>query len=319
MLKYKTYVRTLIFILVALVVSAFVYIYAYSKYYPIPIFHSVSLDAKMRFIRDLDDKERYDTIIIGSSIGLNNIQGIVLEESSEKVKNVINISALGLKITELEQLLELISFFPNAKRLIHSAQFEDFSETPVFEKSDIDFAKNYISLGKGTIDLNTAVYTFKHIVEFAKHHWEWEKEYAPNNTNYCLSFDRTGSVPLHIYGNDINQKRYYTPPPLLQSEENFLALERMAKVLKTKAIQLYFIVEPYRQPLFDKHPDLKQVRNSFSHRTKEIIEKNSGFFLDLHEKLRLNDDYFVDREHLNNKGSLLTAKEVAKFIDETEQ
>lgn len=298
--------------------GAFIYIYIYSKSYPIPIFHRVSLDAKMRFIRDLNDKERFDTIIIGSSIGLNNIQGIVLEESSEKVKNVINISALGLKMTQLEQLLKLTSLFPNAKRLIHSAQFEDFSKTPLFKESDIDFAKNYIDLGKNTISLRYSIYTFKHLVEFAKHHWEWQKEHIPNNTNFCLAFDRTGSVPLHIYGEDINQRRYHKPPPLLQGEENFLALERSAKLLKDKGIQFYFIVEPYRQPMLDEHKDLSAVMDKFSKRTEAILMRNGGKFIDLHKKMHLSDDYFVDREHLNNKGSVLTAKEIGIFIDDSE-
>lgn len=318
MLKYRTYVNILSLILAGLVMGAFIYIYFYSKSYPIPIFHRVSLDAKMRFIRDLDDKERFDTIIIGSSIGLNNVQGIVLEESSKKVKNVINISALGLKMTQLEQLLELISIFPNAKRLIHSAQFEDFSKTPLFEKSDIDFAKNYIGLGKKTIDLTSSIYTFKHLLEFSKHHWKWQKKYIPNNTNFCLAFDRTGSVPLHIYGKDINQKRYYEPPPLLQGEENFLALGRSAKLLKNKGIQFYFIIEPYRQPMLDEHKDLSAVMDKFSQRTEAIVTKNGGKFIDLHKKMHLSDDYFVDREHLNNKGSILTAKEIGIFIDESE-
>jgi len=315
MLKYKTYVRTLLFILITLVISAFVYIYYYSKYYPVPIFHRVSLDAKMRFIRDIEDKNRFDTAIIGSSIGLNNIQGIVLEDASKEVKQVINLSSLGLKMTQMEQLLDLLSLFPNIKKLIQSAELEDFSQTYVFEKSDIDFAKKYVQHGKQSIDLHTMVYTFKHLVEFVKNHWKWEKEYVPHNTNYCLSFDRTGSVPLRIYGKDINQRRWSTPPPLDQGKENYEALERVAKTLKDKGILFYFIVEPYRQPLLDEYPDLKAVRDSFSKKAQKIVEQNGGFFLDLHEKMKLGDDYFVDREHLNNKGSLLTAKEVAAFID----
>jgi hypothetical protein len=299
--------------------SAFTYIYIYTKQYPVPIFHRVSLDAKMRFIRDLDDREQFDTAIIGSSIGLNNLQGIVLEDSSKSIKRVINLSSLGLKMTQIEQLLELLALFPHIKRVIQSAELEDFSQTYVFEKSDIQFAKRYTQLGKEHIDLQSMIYTFKHLVEFAKNHWKWKKEYAPHNTNYCLSFDRTGSVPLHIYGEDINQRRWSTPPPLDQGEANYEALERVAQTFKDKGIRYYFIVEPYRQPLLDEHPDLKAVRNHFSERVQKIVEKHGGFFLDLHKKMKLGDDYFVDREHLNNKGSLLTAKEVAAFIDAHEE
>jgi len=315
MLKYKTYVRILSSILVLLVVSTFIYIYFYTKQYPVPIFHRVSLDAKLRFIRDLDDRERFDTAIIGSSIGLNNLQGITLEDSSKKIKHVINLSSLGLKMTQIEQLLDLLTLFPNVKRVIQSAELEDFSQVYVFEKSDIAFAKHYAQLGKEHIDLPTMIYTFKHLVEFAKNHWKWEKEYAPHNTNYCLSFDRTGSVPLRIYGEDINQRRWSTPPPLEQGEANYEALERVAKAFRKKSIRFYFVVEPYRLPLLNAHPDLKAVQESFRRRTQAIVEKNGGFFLDLHQKMQLGDAYFVDREHLNEAGSKMTAKEVAVFVD----
>jgi len=301
------------------VIGSFIYIYFYSKHYPIPIFHRASLDAKMRFIRDLDDLERFDTAIIGSSIGLNNLQGIVLEDASKKVNNVINLSSLGLKMTQIEQLLELVPLFPNVKRIILSAELEDFSQVFFFEESKINFAKKYTQLGKQTIDLKSMVYTFKHLIEFTKNHWKWEKEYAPSNTNYCLSFDRTGSVALHIYGKDINQRRWHTPPPLFQGKANYKALNRVAKLFNDKGILFYFIVQPYRIPLLEKHQDLKEVRDDFSKRTKKIVEKYNGKFLELHDKMKLSDDYFVDREHLNDKGSMLTAKEAAKFIDVSEQ
>ena len=101
MLKHKTYVKILSLMLIIVFGGAFIYVYIYAKTYPVPLFHRISLDAKMRFIRDMSDRDRIDTIIVGSSIGLNNIQGIVLENSSQEVKHVVNLSALGLKTTQV--------------------------------------------------------------------------------------------------------------------------------------------------------------------------------------------------------------------------
>ena len=319
MYKYKTYVKILSLILLSIVIGAFIYIYFYSKTYPIPLFHRISLDAKMKFVRDMSNKDRIDTIIVGSSIGLNNLQGIVLEDSSKEVKHVVNLSALGLQTTQVEQLSELFSLFPNTKRVIYSAQFEDWSGAFLFGDKEVDFAKEYTQLGKNSIDLTYTFYTFKHLIEFAKNHWKWEKEYAPNNTNHGLTFDRTGSVPLNMYGEDINHKMFTTPPPNTKLyEEDFLALERMIKALQSKNIRFYFIAEPYRQYMIDNYNDIRIAREKFVQKTEEITIQNGGKFIDLHKKLHLSDNYFADREHLNSNGSVLTAKEVGAFIDASE-
>ena len=319
MKQYKIYVRTLTLILLSIVIGAFIYIYFFSKAYPIPLFHRISLDAKMKFIRDMNHKDQIDTIIIGSSIGLNNIQGIVLENSSQKVNHVVNLSALGLKTTQIEQLSELFSLFQNAKRVIYSAQFEDWSGDFLLGEKEVGFAKKYIDLGKGTIDFSYTMYTFKHLIEFVKNHWKWEKEYAPNNTNHGLSFDRSGSVPLNMYDENINHKMFSTPPlDTKLDKENFFALEKVTKKLQSDNIQFYFVASPYRQPMIDQYDDIRIAREKFIRKAKEITIKNGGKFIDLHEKLHLNDDYFADREHFNIEGSIVTAKEVGRFIDASE-
>ncbi len=319
MLKYKTYVKTLSLMLVIIFGGAFIYVYIYAKSYPSPLFHRISLDAKMRFVRDMSDRDRIDTIIIGSSIGLNNLQGIVLEDSSKEVNHVLNLSALGLNTTHVEQLSELFSLFPNTKRVIYSAQFEDWSGNHLLGDKEVDFAREYIQLGKGNINLTYTFYTFKHLLEFAKNHWKWEKEYAHNNTNYGLSFDNTGSVPLNMYGENINHKMFSTPPlDTKLSKENPLALERIVKSLQSKKIRFYFVAEPYRQYMIDKYDDIRIARENFIQKTEKITTSNSGIFIDLHKKLHLGDEYFADREHLNSKGSVLTAKEVGAFIDANE-
>lgn len=299
--------------------GAFIYVYIYAKSYPIPLFHRISLDAKMKFVRDMTDRDRIDTIIVGSSIGLNNIQGIVLEDSSQEVKHVLNLSALGLSPTHVEQLSELFSLFPNTKRVIYSAQFEDWSEAFLFDDKEVDFAREYIHLGKGNIDLTYSLYTFKHLIEFAKNHWKWEKEYAPNNTNHGLTFDRTGSVPLNMYGKDINHKMFASEPlNTYLRKEDFLAVKIMIKELQSKNIHFYFIAEPYRQYMIDTYDNIRIAREKFVQKIQKITISNGGKFIDLHNKLHLSDDYFADRQHVNSNGSALTAKEVAAFIDTNE-
>ena len=318
MLKYKNYVKILLLILVIIFGSTFIYVYHYAKIYPLPFTYRISLDDKLRFIRDMPNRDQIDTIIVGSSLGLNNIQGIILEESSTKVHHVLNISAYGLKMTQVEKHLDLISVFPNVKRVIYSTQFPDFSDAFKFENYDIEFIKKYINLGEGKIDLIHAFYGYKNIIQFAKNHWFWEEKYRGDMFNFGLAFDRTGSVPLQIYGDDINKDKFFNPHPLKQDMESFHALSRISEKMHQDNIKFYFIVGPYRQPILDKHEDLRTTMGNFIVKTNKIITNNGGFFLNLHPQLKLSDYYFVDRFHLNEHGSVLTAKAIGKFIDKSE-
>jgi len=318
MFKYKTYIKILSLALIAIFISTFVYLNTYTRNFPIPLLHHMSLDAKMMFIRDMDNKENIDTIIIGSSIGLNNVQGVILEESSEHAKHVLNLSGFGLVTIQVEQILELTSLFPNLERIIYSAQFVDFSRSLIFENYDVDFIKDYIKLGKNGISLKYRFYTYKHFIEYIKNIWKWEETYMSNGKFAYLNFDHTGSVPLQIYGNNIIQYRWETPHAVSPLKENYLALERVVKKIKQQGINFYFVIEPYRLPLVIQSKHIRKTLESFDIVTKNIIISNGGKILNLHKSLHLNDNYFADRTHLNDKGSAVTAEAIGKFIDKNE-
>jgi hypothetical protein len=318
MLKYKTYVKILSLVLIGIFGGVFIYIYIYAKNYPIPLFHSVSIDTKMMFMRDMENKENIDTLIVGSSIGLNNVQGVAVENSSKRVKHVLNLSGFGIVTMQVEQLLELTTLFPNLERVIYSAQFPDFSLPLIFENHDVDFVKNYINLDKNHINFQYSFYTYKHFVEFAKRPWNWEKKYMSNRDFSYLGFDHTGSAPLHIYDDDIIKSRWETPHAVSPIKENYLALERIVKKTEKKGINFYFIIQPYRIPLVKKSEHVRKTLESFDQVTKKIIIPNGGKVLNLHEYLHLNDNYFADRTHLNDKGSAISSKAIGKFIDKSE-
>ena len=318
MLKYKRYVMTLFLLLIGLFGGSFVYVYYFAKTYPIPLTHRISMDDKFRFMRDMDDRDQVDTIIVGSSLGLNNVQGSFIEETSAKTNRVLNISAYGIKTTQVEEHLEVISLFPNVKRVIYLTQFPDFSNPFKFQSYDVEFNKRYVTLGKNAIDPIYAFHAYKNIIEFAKNHWQWEEKFKGDMFNFGLAFDHTGSVPLYIYGDDINEEKFYNPHPLNQHQENFDALSRMAGKLDQNGIDFYLFVGPYRQPILDKYEDLRMTMENFIDKANKIVTQNGGFFFNLHQELKLDDSYFVDRFHVNDKGSELTGRAIGKFIDKTE-
>ncbi len=318
MLKYKTYVKILFALLIAVFGGAYIYIYIYAKNYPIPLFHRISLDAKMMFIRDMPNKEAIDTIIVGSSIGLNNIQGIILEESSEKVKHVLNLSSFSMEVTHIEQIWDLISLFPNVKRVIYSAQSLDFTGESNFEKTDIDFVKGYTDLAPKSIDLKYSFYTYKYFLQCVERQWVWKETHMTNRKFSNLDFDHTGSAPLHIYGDDIIKTRCTNQYVAKTNEESYAALARITKKAEKGNIKFYFIAQPYREALIKKHKHIQENILYFQNRSKKVVLENNAYFLNFHIKLQLGDEYFADRMHLNDKGSRITTKALAKFIDENE-
>jgi len=318
MLSYENYLKILFAILSIILSAVYIYSYIYAKYSAIPLVNSISVDAKFQFIRDMDNRNEVDTLILGSSIGLNNVQGVVLENVSNKVQHALNLSGFGLYTLQIEQLLELRTLFPNLKRVIYSAQFPDFSLANIFEEYDVNFIKEYIQQEKNSISLAYAFHAFKHFITISKHDREWEEKHLTNRTFDYLNFDHTGSAPLHIYGDDIIKERWENPHRNHPIKESYQSLWRMVNKIEKEGINFYFVIQPYRLPLLEKNKDVYQTLNSFEQKSSAIILSHHGKIINLHKQLQLSDDYFADRSHLNNKGSKESAKAIAKFIDSSE-
>lgn len=316
MLNPKNYLKILFLLLGTVFLGAFVYLYFYAKTYPLPITNRVSLDAKIKFIKENVARDKIRTIIIGSSIGLNNIQGKVLEENCNSCASVLNISFLELRATQAEQMMELLTLFPHLKRVIYSVQFSDFSAPATIDDFNPKLIKKYITNEMSYIDkITLAGHTYKNVLNCIDRQWNWEKKHMADNKFSYLDFDHTGSAPLKIYGKDIIKSRWEIAHPDTQDESSFQALERMAKKLDKSYMDFYVVLQPYRTPLIDEFKHLKPTMEKFSKRVENILSQSNGTFIDIHNALHLGDDYFADRSHLNDKGSLLVSEAIAKLID----
>ena len=317
MLTYRSYVKVLFFILIGLIVGALFYAYYFTKHYPLPITGRISFDAKITFIKEHIDREKVDTIIVGSSIGLNNVQGTILEASSRKCRSVLNLSVYEATPTQIEQVLELTSIFPHLKRILYSAQYSDFGYAGKLKDYDPAFIKAYLS-DKLTLKEKISFYfhSCQNIFFCIRREWNWRDKYMQNNQFTYLGFDASGSVPLHIYGKDIIKSRWEKPHFDKQSKQAFDALERMSQKAHKEKVDFIFVIQPYRGPLVQNFNHVRPVMQSFSHQAEQIVTRNGGKFLNLHDQLHLNDRYFADRSHLNDQGSIIGTKAIGSFIDQ---
>ena len=315
----KTYLKWLFLSLAVILVASLLYASFFIRHYPLPITGRISFDAKLRFIRERIDRGSVHTLIVGSSIGLNNVQGMVLEEHCEQCRNVLNLSVYEASALEVEQVLELRDLFPHLERVVYSAQFPDFAVPARFEAYHPNLIRKY--LDNGFTPTGYARFLFElcqNIFYCIRRQWDYLRKHSRNNQFGYLGFDRTGSVPLHIYGDDIIRSRWEQPHWTKQSPENYRALERIAKTLHNKNIRFYFVVQPYRRALIERYPQIRSTLNSFVEKSGAILSREKGYLLDLNEILVLDDSHYADRSHLNEKGSRVATEVIAEFIRKSE-
>jgi hypothetical protein len=294
------------------------YVVYFNTHYPIPITDHISFDAKLKFVRDRIDPDQVDTLIIGSSIGLNDLLGTEMEKHSKVIKKALNFSVYGATTLQAEQIMQLMDAFPNLKRIIYSAQYSDFPHTWKFKLYDPSKLVKYMRH-----ELNPFAYlylVFKSCANLPfcfERQKSWIPDHMRTNTFESLIFDPSGSVPLHIYGKDIISHRWRLPHPGIMNPESFRAVARMAKNAKEKNIRYYVVHQPYRQPLYDKHQSVRDAMAYFDTKILAEIQPYGGTLIKI-QPMHLSDDYFSDRTHLNDKGSPIVSEYVAKKIDEIE-
>jgi hypothetical protein len=320
MLDSKVYIKVLFSLLLIVMSSAIMYVIYFMNHYPLPITNRISFDAKLKFVRDHIDVDKIDTIIVGSSIGLNDIQGTYLEKESKKCKGVLNLSVYEATTLEAEQLLELRRAFPNLQRMIYSAQYSDMPHPYLYKEYNSEILSKYMAHKLGLFEYLKLVFdAAKNIPFLIQRQNEWSPKHTSNNSFYYLGFDSSGSVPLHIYGKDIIQHRWRNPHPNIEHPKSFEALARIAKIAQEEGLYFYFAHQPYRIPLYEKY---KRVSNGVKYvdkRVEEIFKSYPNAKLIRLQELHMGDEYFADRTHLNDKGSIVTAKAIAKFIDKNEK
>ena len=295
------------------------YIAYFSVHYPIPITDHISFDAKLKFVREKVDPNKVDTLIIGSSIGLNDLLGSEMQKYSKKIRSVLNFSVYGATTLQAEQIMALMDAFPHLKRIIYSVQYSDMPHTWKFKAYHPKILVKYIRH-----ELNPFVYlkllfhACNNLAFCYERQTTWVPKHRQANQFESLLFDPSGSVPLHIYGKDIIGHRWRLPHPGIMHPESFRAVGRMAKKAKEHGIHFYVVHQPYRKPLYDTHKSVRDAMAYFDAKVTEAIKPYGGKLIRI-QPLHLGDAYFSDRTHLNDKGSPVVSRYVAKQIDAFEQ
>ena len=307
----KSWVRAHLSMLAVLLIATYAFIVYAEKLYPLRISDNVAFDAKVRFLKDSQRISGSDAAIIGSSMGLINLNGKTLEEKSKKINRLVNISSWGEQVLQVEQELQLIADNKKIKYVIYPLQMDDFA----FDKQhDLDFEEvnKYI---KGEFTLYPYNRVFLNIFSFLKAFYNYQSYHQTDHRYPSLLFDETGGVNYRIYGENIEKERWKKNNVYGLSKNNFEALKRIAKLLQDQNIKFIVLITPLRLPLLEASPEWKKQFEEFT-RLMETTALESRFnFLDLHHLLMLEDEFFADSSHLNYEGSVLLSEIVANYVD----
>jgi hypothetical protein len=289
-------------------------LYILSFTYPLPVFNHISLDAKLRFLNQTGRTITADTIIIGSSVGVDNINGVLLEELSRSSREVLNYSAWGLNPVQIEQLLPVILDNRNIQRIIYAVTPADFTRGDLLGNYDERIIRNYIY---NTLSVFDHLFLLNKAANNHKEYWKtirnWQAKLQNERLVTSLLFDRTGGVALNIHDVDHKSSNRRTDDKQLD-DAAFQALERIMQTVAGRKIRLYFSVTPRLQQQ-DKDVKSAVSLSLFNERARKIVQFNQGRFINMHELMELGDNNFVDRLHLNDKGAKAASEVLASIID----
>lgn len=278
---------------------------------PLRFSNSISYDAKLKFIRNNKLLDGANTIVIGSSMALTNINGNILEKGSEKIKKIANLSSWGLQTSEVLQLIKLIKL-DNIEYIIYPTQYIDFKE---YRLKDIDENEVKSFLNNKFI-LSPYLNTLESLVSNIKNYIQYENKFLNPNKYSYIGFDKTGGIELNFSNEYIDKKRWNSNKreKYKLEERCFNDLQKLNNIAKSKDITLIVITTPYRKPILEDNKDVSNIYNKYVQKLEYISNKQQFIYLNMHEKLNLSDNYFLDRSHLNKKGAISVSNEILNSV-----
>ena len=245
--------------------------------------NSISFNSKASFIYKNKLKLKHaDYVILGSSMSLNNIDGVYLEKLSNK--RVINLSSWGMKIRDFNGFLTQI--YPNSK-IIVNISFTDFGKSWIEKYLNFPFGDQNEYYNK-VFDLNTFRQQVDQVGKYTND--------SANRDYTSLNFDNTGSVLLSKRNFHISPKRwegFYNAPSILELE-NFI--DQLACLEKYK-VYIFFSPERGKYKTANKYNSLSRLEAELKCRYRNVL-----FFNNYNQNYP--DSMFVDCYHFNDEGAM---------------
>ncbi len=305
----KLWLKSWLTLFFIFIINSFIFIFYIYNYKNVPLrfTNSISFDAKLSFLKKSEKLNDVEILIIGSSMGLNNINSIVLSQNLGN--KILNLSSWGLKTNEIYEFLKILDL-SKIKKIIYLNQYFDFYGESI-SSYDSEEIKNYLyneSLLPGYIN------TFFTLNSNFKDYIYWKNNYLDETKYSNLRFNEYGDIGLKINKENIDQGRWNKITDTKELSINYNSLEDMIVYFQKNDIEFYLVTTPYRQKFFSEDKFLNQY-NKYINKIYSLKSKYNFNYINLHDRLNLTDIYFTDSSHLNFEGSNLVSKELLKSIN----
>lgn len=309
-MKNKTWILVAISLFLLSMTFALMFtLYLVRQGVPLRFSNSISYDAKLNFIHNTRLLDKADTLVVGASMALSDVSGVTLEED-KRIGKVANISSWGLHSSDILRQLEMIDL-SHVKTIIFATQFLDFDDnTP---RADIDQAcvKRYLS---NKFDPLPYVMTMETILPEFMTYVRYKTIHMDSQTYSYLDFDTSGSALYANEGFKILKFRWddFKAKKCQLIDSSFTDLDKIAEIAKRHDIRLIVITTPIREEVLSSHPPQKRCYQEYVSRLSSMSDGGSFDYLNINASLRLQDNYFVDKIHLNIDGAKRVSQEILR-------
>jgi hypothetical protein len=260
---------------------------------------SYAFNQKALWLRSALQREpKIDVLIVGSSMGLNNVNG---EELSRILgtNRIVNASSWGMSLPITWHLTKELLNRTSPRLVILPVYFGDF-QTSHMEEPDWSGFNALLSSWSELLP-----YLENPEGNYYREHYgdELKPGTRERQTYYGLNFDVYGGVPLnpdHFQTNpsrwDIYQRQELTAVP---SDEALSALKEMTAALRESRTAFLVVACPMRQPAEEKFAVAAQ--KMLWDKVAPIVE-DGGVFVHIPGGPDFDDSLFVDSYHLNAHG-----------------
>lgn len=294
-----------------LVVMVLVCWLAYGQFTPL-LTNSVCFDSKLQQVRDAKI-EAVDVLSVGSSMTLNNLSSKIMTAQLNEHLSYYNLGSWGLKVNEMEHVMNIAVPLLNPKIVIVASSVPDFTGTSTQHKINKWMMNAYLKQFPAPCfflaNLNLPLLLSRQL--------EIDSLSKMNNTSRSLQFDRNGGVELEVPPHLIDQKRWNEKFTFIAEENrnNYTKhLTSIAESLKGKGILLVFVQTPMRKKYVESILAVSQLKAHYS-LCRSIVESHNGIYINNNEQV-LPDSLFADVTHLNAAGAQVFTK---MFLDSLKQ
>ncbi len=265
---------------------------------PAPQFSTnLSFNEKMRWARSRLATGQCDTLILGSSMALNSIDGAALANSG--LLPAVNLGAWGLGVIANRQMLDLALGLCSPKLVVMPLYYGDFGGPSTFSDFNADMLRTYLHNSSG----NDLAFYMRDISLFDM--WRDYRKLARYRRAgeaafTTLNFDSTGGVLLACQDFHRDQARWtgYKKAPVEPSAEAMAAFAQSTNYLRARGIDVVVAETPMREVAREAlGEDLTQWRTHVA----QITNAAGGRFVAASSPM--SDQLFADFVHVNACGA----------------